>query len=86
MNALKKFIDNLPRGERRQFREKLAEKLGVSEVMVRHMANGIRSITAEHAPEIERLTGIKAECLCPSVDWTYIRGTAKTPMPKEAAA
>ncbi|MFA7174948.1 MAG: YdaS family helix-turn-helix protein [Kiritimatiellia bacterium] len=53
MSKLKAIIDSRPRQERRAFREYLANQLGVSEVMIRHMANGTRGIAAEHVLKLE---------------------------------
>lgn len=32
---------------------------------------------AEHCPDIEAVTGVKCEELCPDANWSVLRGTAK---------
>lgn len=53
---LRDWIDTHPRDQRRTVRARLARKLKISESMVRHLANGTRRITAEHAIAIEQAT------------------------------
>lgn len=58
----------------RKYREKhqlscadMAKLLGVAEPTARSLENGNRRITAERAVEIERVTGIPRQDLCPDV-------------------
>jgi DNA-binding transcriptional regulator YdaS (Cro superfamily) len=61
----------------------LARKLGTYPQLVDNWSRR-KSIPAEYAPAIERITNgaIRAEDLCPGVDWAYIRGT-RPPVPPE---
>ncbi|WP_425515864.1 transcriptional regulator [Methylomagnum ishizawai] len=56
MNTLNAYIKSLPRRQRGSFRRNLAEAIGLSEPMVRHLANGTRAISAERAVQIEEAT------------------------------
>lgn len=51
----------------------LARALGVSRGALNQWKNRGRHVPAEHAPEIERLTGVPCERLCPSIRWA-VRG------------
>lgn len=51
----------------------LARALGVSRGALNQWKKEGREVPAEHAPEIERLTGVRCERLCPSVRWFVIR-------------
>jgi len=51
----------------------LARALGVSRGALNQWKGPGREVPAEHAPKIERLTGVLCERLCPSVDWSLIR-------------
>lgn len=52
----------------------LARALGVKKAALYQWKQPGRSVPARYAPMIERLTGVRAELLCPSVDWSVIRG------------
>lgn len=56
-----------------------AQLIGVSQGMVYQWINGIRPISAERCPAIEKATNGKVRCeeLRPDVDWAYLRGTKK---------
>lgn len=65
----------------------LARALGVSRGALNQWKKPGREVPAQHAPEIERLTGIACELLCPSVRWSLVRvpiqeATLSTPQPK----
>lgn len=55
----------------------LARAIGVSRGALNQWKKPNRQVPAEHAPKIERLTGIRSELLCPSVDWAAIRNSRK---------
>lgn len=55
----------------------LARAIGVSRGALNQWKKPDRQVPAEHAPTIERLTGIRSELLCPSVDWAAIRANNK---------
>lgn len=51
----------------------LARALGVSRGALNQWKKEGREVPAEHAPEIEKLTGVPCESLCPSVRWAVVR-------------
>lgn len=51
----------------------LARKLFVTPTTVSEWATGKRPVPPEHAPEIEELSGVPCEELCPSVPWAKVR-------------
>lgn len=55
----------------------LARTLGVSRGALNQWKKEGREVPAEHAPRIEKLTGVRCERLCPSVDWAYLRQPVK---------
>ena len=60
---------------------KMAAALGLGSHNV--IAQWRRSgVPAKHAPDVEGLTGIPCERLCPNVNWSVLRGRATT---KEAS-
>lgn len=56
----------------------LARALGVSRGAVNQWKKPKRQVPAEYAPTIEKLTGVRSERLCPSVDWEAIRSNGKS--------
>lgn len=66
-NHLQDFIMSLPREQRQLMRDRIAKECGLSASMVRHMANGTRSITAENVNGIVRATGLKHSQLRPDI-------------------
>lgn len=54
----------------------LARALGVSRGALYQWKQPGREVPAEHAPQIERLSGVPCERLCPSVNWSIVRGLA----------
>lgn len=54
----------------------LARALGVSRGAVNQWKKPKRQVPAEYAPKIEKLTGVRSERLCPSVDWAAIRNAS----------
>lgn len=61
----------------------LARVLGVTPAMVHQWMHGIRQVSAERCPAIERATqgAVRCEDLRPDVDWAVLRGSC----PDEAA-
>lgn len=59
----------------------LARALNVTPGTVNQWVKGLRPVPAERCPAIERITDGKVRCedLAPSVEWSYLRGTAKHP-------
>ena len=57
----------------------LAEKIGVTPVLVSLWRTGVRPIPAERCPDIERATSgaVRCEDLRPDVDWATVRATPK---------
>ncbi|TEA71881.1 transcriptional regulator [Allopusillimonas ginsengisoli] len=55
----------------------LARALGVSRGALNQWKKQGRNVPAEHAPEIERLTGVPCERLCPSIRWEVLRRPAE---------
>lgn len=54
----------------------LARALQVNKAALHQWKRPGREVPAKYAPRIERLTGVKAELLCPSVDWALVRSDA----------
>jgi len=54
--TLKEFVNTFPRSQRRAVRQWIASQLGISEVYVRSMCNGIKRIPAKYALRLEKLT------------------------------
>lgn len=56
---------------------RMARELKVSPVSVTQWARKIRSVPAEHCPEIERITNGQVTCedLRPDVNWSVLRNT-----------
>ena len=52
----------------------LARALGVTRGALNQWKKPGRQVPAEHCPKIEKLTGVRCELLCPSVDWSIVRG------------
>jgi DNA-binding transcriptional regulator YdaS (Cro superfamily) len=50
------WINQFPKEKRLSVREKLAKKLGISESLVKSMANGNRRIKVDYAPGIQEFT------------------------------
>lgn len=65
MNAIRKYIDSFPVGERRLAREQLGIACGVGESAVRHWANGTRNIPAKHIPAAAAFMGVAVSELLP---------------------
>jgi DNA-binding transcriptional regulator YdaS (Cro superfamily) len=59
----------------------LAQKLGVSPVLVSQWRNGVRDVPAERCPDIEAATGgaITCEELRPDVNWAVVRKSMSRP-------
>jgi len=51
----------------------LARQLNVSRGALNQWKEEGREVPAKHAPVIEKLTGVRCELLCPSVDWSVLR-------------
>jgi DNA-binding transcriptional regulator YdaS (Cro superfamily) len=70
--TLKDYLDGLPRGGQ----SAMAKMLGIAPAYLYQMANGMRPISAERCPQIERLTdgAVRCEDLRPDVDWAVLRG------------
>lgn len=64
----------------------LARAIGVSRGALNQWKKPNRQVPAEHAPTIERLTGVRSELLCPSVDWAAIRNSRKSSARKVVGA
>jgi DNA-binding transcriptional regulator YdaS (Cro superfamily) len=54
--TLSEFVKTFPRSQRVAVRQWLARELGISEVYVRSMCNGLKLIPAKFALRIENLT------------------------------
>ena len=54
--TLQKYINQFPRNQRHKIRIDMACKLGVSEVYIRSMCNGNKSIPGKYALAIEKIT------------------------------
>ena len=54
---LNQYINRHPRTARRLVRERIAERAGVKEPVIRHYANGTRPVPAKHAIPIAEATG-----------------------------
>lgn len=54
--TLQKYINQFPRHQRHKIRVGIAYKLGVSEVYIRSMCNGNKSIPGKYALAIEKIT------------------------------
>lgn len=54
----------------------LARQLNVSRGALNQWKEEGREVPAKHAPIIEKLTGVRCELLCPSVDWSIVRKAA----------
>lgn len=52
----------------------LARALGVKRGALHQWKRPNRQVPAAYAPQIEQLTGVRAELLCPSVAWGIVRG------------
>jgi DNA-binding transcriptional regulator YdaS (Cro superfamily) len=63
MNELQRFIKSFPREQRGEVRDTLATALGVSESMIRHMANGTRSIAARHVLPLEKAAKVMGKSM-----------------------
>ena len=57
--TLSEFVNKSPRHQRMSRRESIANQLGVSEVYVRSMCNGNKTIPAKYALLIESITNGK---------------------------
>lgn len=57
---------------------RMAEAVGGG-VIRQHIEHWLKTgvVPAAKAPDVEAATGIKAELLCPSVNWAVIRGNQK---------
>nr|MBF0684263.1 helix-turn-helix domain-containing protein [Pseudomonas sp.] len=55
----------------------LARELNVSRGALNQWKRPGRQVPAEHCPRIEQLTGVRCELLCPSVDWSVLRGSRR---------
>ncbi len=56
---------------------KLASAIG-GKVIRQHVEHWLKAkkVPADRAPDVERVTGIPCEILCPDVNWSVVRGTA----------
>jgi len=54
--TLTEYIKSFPRHERAAYRKRIARALNISEVYVRCMCNGHKSIPGKYAIAIERIT------------------------------
>ncbi len=52
----------------------LAEKLGVTQPLIAHWKKR-NEVSAEYCPQIEKITGVRCELLCPSVEWSVVRNS-----------
>ncbi len=55
----------------------LAERIGVSAVVISQWRNGVRRVPTAHCISIEKATGgeVRCEDLRPDVDWAFLRGS-----------
>lgn len=68
---------------------KMAKALGKATVQRQHVEHWSKAgrVPAEHAPDVERVTGIPCEQLCPGVNWGVLRGAPWAgPQPEAKAA
>lgn len=52
----------------------LARALGLTRGALNQWKQEGREVPAKYAPKIEQMTGVPCELLCPSVDWSIVRG------------
>jgi DNA-binding transcriptional regulator YdaS (Cro superfamily) len=55
--TLTEYVNAFPRVQRMEVRRWLAGQLGISEIYVRSMCNGIKPIPAKFALRLEKITG-----------------------------
>ncbi|NGR09366.1 helix-turn-helix domain-containing protein [bacterium SGD-2] len=55
----------------------LARAIGASRGAMNQWKHPGREVPARYAPIIESLTGVRCELLCPSVDWSVVRRSAR---------
>jgi DNA-binding transcriptional regulator YdaS (Cro superfamily) len=73
---LDQYIKNTTQSE-------FATLIGVSQGMIYQWLKGIRPVSLERCPSIEKATDGKVTCeeLRPDVDWAFLRGTSKRVKP-----
>jgi DNA-binding transcriptional regulator YdaS (Cro superfamily) len=79
VDALKRAINKV--GGQSALARRLSEQkpgVPVSHSSVWNWLNRDLKAPAEHCPNIEAVTGVKCEELCPNANWGVIRGTAKS--------
>ena len=65
--TLKEYVQQFPRSQRVAIRKWMAAELGISEIYVRSMCSGNKSIPAKYAIQIEKITAgqVKKHIIAP---------------------
>jgi DNA-binding transcriptional regulator YdaS (Cro superfamily) len=81
---LRTYLDQSSRG----MSTALARALCVTPVLISQWATNKRQVPAERCLTIEKATGGAVTCeeMRPDVDWEYLRGTSKIPLPGGAGS